>query len=671
MRIADVAFPVPLHKGYHYLVPPGLDIRPGMRIRAEFGPRQRTGTVLSVFDGEPRFRLKPILAALDREPALSAEHLDCAVWMSRRYGAAIGECIKAVLPAFIKTLDEDTGFAPAPSGERRTDCASGDGASQRTAPSWELTPGQGQALARISRALAERTPSVFLLYGVPASGKTEVYLRLIRQTVATGGQALFLVPEISLTAPFFGEFCASLSVPVVLWHSRLTDRERRRSWLAVRSGRVRVVVGARSAALLPLGGLRLAVLDEEQDESFKQEGQSPLYHARDVVLHRARGLGAVTVLGSATPSLETWQAAKRGAAELVSMPQRVSSAERPAVTLIPLPPGRAISAELLDKLKECLARREQSILLVNRRGFATLIMCCKCGWVDRCSACGVAKIEHQEPSGAFVLRCHHCTSSSPLPAQCPDCGHGVLRAMGTGTQKVVSELRRFLPAARVLRLDRDVLDARGGDRLVYERFLRGEADVLVGTKLVAKSFHFPEVTLVGVVDADTMLHMPDFRSAERTMQLLAQVAGRAGRAEKAGEVVLQTLQPGHLAVRGAIAGDYAAFADQELLLRRELGYPPYSALVRLLWSGADEPALAEAASEAADALRAVLGPCGHEVVGPAAAVLPKARGRFRYHALIKVVDPESNLETVLARARELRLPSSLRLSINVDPYDLF
>jgi primosomal protein N' (replication factor Y) len=658
MRIADVAFPVPLRKGFHYQVPAGLDVRPGMRVRVEFGAWLRTGTVLSVFDGESPYRLKPVAGVLDREPVLSEELLDCAVWMSRRYGAPIGECIKAVLPAFVKSSEEAVDL-PAAAG------------SPPLPPAWELTSGQSRALDTISQALADRQPAAFLLYGVPASGKTEVYLRLIRQVVGAGGQALFLVPEISLTGPFFGEFCDSLQVPVVLWHSRLKDRERRHSWLAIRRGQVRVVVGARSAALLPFRDLRLAVLDEEQDESFKQEGQSPLYHARDVALHRCRTCRAVTVLGSATPSLESWQAVKRGEVRLVDMPQRVSRLAKPVVTLLPLPSGRAIAPELLDKIKDRLSRREQSILLVNRRGFATVVMCCKCGWVDRCASCGVAKIQHEDPAGGFVLRCHHCTRQSPLPAHCPQCANPGLRVMGTGTQKVVAELRRFVPAARVLRMDRDTLSERDGDRTLYETFRRGESDVLVGTKLVAKSFHFPQVTLVGVVDADTMLHMPDFRSSERTMQILAQVAGRSGRADKAGEVVLQTLQPEHIAVRGALQGDYAAFADQELVLRRELGYPPFSGLVRLVWSGKDEAALAAAATGVVETLREALSPSGHEVVGPAAAVLPKAGGRFRYHALVKVAEPERHLDAVLARIQEWSCPKPLRFQVNVDPYDLF
>jgi primosomal protein N' (replication factor Y) len=259
-----------------------------------------------------------------------------------------------------------------------------------------------------------------------------------------------------------------------------------------------------------------------------------------------------------------------------------------------------------------------------------------------------------------------------MPASCPGCGNAALRIAGTGTQKVAAEIKRALPQARVLRMDSDTVDKeRKQDRRIYDRFLAGEADVLVGTKLVAKSFHFPEVTLVGVVDADSMLHMPEFRASERTMQLLAQVAGRAGRAQKSGEVVLQTLQPGHIAIQGAVAGDYGDFAAKELALRRELGYPPYCLLVRLLWLGGDNEKLAEAAEQAAQALRNDLASSGHEVVGPAPAVLPKVRGLFRYHCLVKVVEAPEKLEAVLERVRALVLPGGIKLKVNVDPYDLF
>jgi len=353
------------------------------------------------------------------------------------------------------------------------------------------------------------------------------------------------------------------------------------------------------------------------------------------------------------------------------MPDRVSSVSRPDVGVLPVPKfGQCLSDELVARLKERLARGEQSILLVNRRGFATLIMCYKCGWIDRCPSCGVAKIQHEAPGGGFELRCHHCERKGPVPPMCPQCKNPGLRVAGIGTQKVVAEVKRSVPGARVLRMDRDTVSKEHKEESrIYERFLKKEADILVGTKLVAKSFHFPDVTLVGVVDADTMLHMPDFRSSERTTQLLIQVAGRSGRAGKKGEVLLQTLHPEHLAIAKTVHGDYAAFADAELALRRELGYPPYSTLIRLVWTGKEEEAVALAAAAACERLRGELLSQGHEVVGPAPAVLKLQARKFRYHALLK--SPTDQLDAALAAIHAAPSPSAVKLKVNVDPYDFF
>jgi primosomal protein N' (replication factor Y) len=662
VRIAEVAFPVPLPKGFHYLVPDGMKVSAGSRVRAPFGPRVALGTVLSVFDGEPSRPLKNLERAVDSAPAISEEGVACARWMSRRFGASIGECAKALIPPYVKSLDEPAPFHAAPP-------------RPSAAPAFELTPGQAQALERLNVLLAERKAARVVLFGVPASGKTEVYLRLIRKALEGGGQALFLLPEIALTRPFFDEFVAGLGAPVALWHSGLTLRERRLAWLAVRRGDVKVVVGARSACLLPFKDLRLAVLDEEQDESFKQDGAAPYYHARDVALERARAFGALAVLGSATPSLEAWDLARRGEAELVRMPDRVSRVQKPSVRVIPLPGfGEVLSEELLAKMKLRLERREQVILLVNRRGFSTLTMCHKCRWIDRCADCGVAKIQHEGPPAAdgrptWLLICHHCGKTWPPPAKCGNCGEGSVRVSGVGTQRVAAEVKKRLPGARVLRMDRDTVSKESKtEQSVYDRFRARQADVLVGTKLVAKSFHFPDVTLVGVVDADTMLHMPDFRSAERTLQMLVQVAGRSGRADKPGEVVLQTLSPDHEAIKGAAEGDYAAWADGELIARRELRYPPSSSLLRAVLAGADEARTVAAAEALAVLLTAELG-LEAEVVGPAPALLREVRGKFRHHLLVKL--PPERVEAALAAARAKPQPSGVRLTLDVDPYDMF
>ena len=655
MRIAEVAFPVPLPKGYNYRVPDGMNVSVGQRVRAPFGPRKAVGVVLAVFDGESDRPLKLLDSVVDARPALSVEGVACARFMARRFGAPIGEALKALSPLFVKSLDEAVEVFVAP-------------ARARTEPAFTLTPGQAAALGRLESLLDERKHATTLIFGVPASGKTEVYLRLIRRAIKDGGQALFLLPEISLTRPFFDEFAASLGVPVALWHSGLTPRERRRAWLAISRGDVKVVVGARSACLLPFKDLRLAVLDEEQDESFKQDSNSPFYHAREVALERAKAFGALVVLGSATPSIEAWAMARDGRAELLAMPDRVSAVPRPPVTT--LPPGKfgeVLSEELLDKMAERLRRGEQSILLVNRRGFSTLTTCGKCRWIDRCVDCGVAKITHEKPEGGFILICHHCGKKWPMPEKCGACGDPAVRSGGVGTQRVAAEVKRRLPGARVLRMDRDTVSKEAKlEERVYDQFRARKADVLVGTKLVAKSFHFPEVTLVGVVDADTMLHMPDFRSAERTMQLLAQVAGRAGRADKPGEVLLQTLSPDHEAIKGAANGDYAAWADAELAARVELSYPPAGGLIRAVLACADEAKLTEVAMAWVEALRAAL-PAPAEVVGPAPALLRQVRGKFRDHVLIKL--PVAAVEEGLKRARACALTSSVKLTLDADPYD--
>jgi primosomal protein N' (replication factor Y) len=665
--IAEVAFPLPLDKPYDYSVPPEFRprLRPGMRVRAPLGPRRSfVGVVFSLRLAAPDRELKGIEAVIDDEPALSEEMLELSGWLASRYCARLGECLRLLLPG---VLGEKGGF------RLRTESREAPGGPP-PAGGFEMTPSQAAAVESLSREIRARAFSAHLLFGVPASGKTEVYLRIIREALKTGGQALFLVPEISLSLPFFEHFArtaggglggraAGQPPPVALWHSQLGARERRGVWLGLRSGAVRVAVGPRSACLLPFKDLRLAVLDEEQDESFKQDGKAPYYHARDVVLERARRFGAVVVLGSATPSLESWERAEAGALGLVRMPERVwGGTGAPAVRIVSKPAaGGCFGLELVEAVRERLRRREQSILLVNRRGFSNFAICRRCGWVSRCPDCEVAFIHHRE-EGGFRMRCHHCGRSAGVPDSCGKCGRPDLNFSGIGTQRVVSEIRRLLPGLRVLRMDRDSV---GEDDAIHRRFRDGEADVLVGTKLAAKGFHFPRVTLVGVVDADTLLQMPDFRAAERTVQFLIQAAGRSGRAEMPGQVLLQTSIPTHYAIQAVARGDYDGFCRRELGLRKELRYPPASALVRLVFSGKTASAVRGAAEASAESLRKAVP--SSEVVGPAPGILKKFAGSFRFHLLVKA--GEACLPEVFQAVKALAPPSSVRLKVNVDPYD--
>ncbi|TPW20027.1 MAG: primosomal protein N' (replication factor Y) (superfamily II helicase), partial [Elusimicrobia bacterium] len=533
MRIAEVGMPVPLDKAFDYEVPAHLTaaVQVGSRVRAPFGPRRLVGFVLGLRDGEPSRPLKALEKAMDPAPLLTSEQVALARWLSARYCAPVGECVKTLLPANVRSamrpvLLPEPGPLPEP---------------PEAAPAgFELTEGQASSFARLDDLLGARRHAAALIHGVPASGKTEVYLRLLRRAARGGGQALFLVPEIALTKPFFAEFSAGMGLPVALWHSGVGAKAKREAWLGLRTGTVRVVVGARSASLLPFKDLRLVVVDEEQDESYKEDDNAPYYHARDVVMERARASGALVVLGSATPSLESYAlAVPGGPVELLRMDERVARGTPPPVVRVLARRGvehECLSPELLTAVKERLQRREQSILLVNRRGYSNFVMCRACSWVSRCPTCSVAFVHHKGaaadhqdlfsgPAG-YSLLCHHCGKEEPVPVNCGRCGKGPLRFSGVGTQKVVEELRQKLPGARILRMDGDsTAGEKATEAGVWGSFRDGKADVLVGTKLVAKGYHFPRVTLVGVVDADTMLSMPDFRAAERTVQMLVQAAG--------------------------------------------------------------------------------------------------------------------------------------------------
>jgi primosomal protein N' (replication factor Y) len=683
MRLAEVVFPVPVDKAFSYEITEALRARvvPGARVRASFGPRRLFGVVARVIEGEPPPKVKPIDAVLDGHPLMSEDGLDLLRWLSRRYCAPPGESLKLMVPKNLREARRPVADL-APLGPEELPEAPPPPPSP-----FELTASQKGALERLGDLVDKRAFSASLLFGVPASGKTEVYLRLIRRAVRDGGQVLFLVPEISLSKPFYKEFSKALGLPVALWHSKTGAKKRREAWTGLRSGRIRAVVGARSAALLPFRDLRLVVMDEEQDESYKQDDQPPYYHARDVVLERARRRGAAVVLGSATPSIEAFSDAAGESFSVVRMDERVSkTTERPPVRILARRDldASVLSEELVAQMKDRLQRGEQVILLVNRRGFSNFIICRKCAWVARCPTCEIAFIHHSAPKeqkaatgslfggeSGFHLRCHHCDATSPVPQNCGRCGGGPLRFAGVGTQKVVAELRRSMPYAKVLRMDRDTVSKEKADEEngVYDAFMAGEADILVGTKLVAKGFHFPKVTLVGVVDADTMLSMPDFRSAERTVQLLIQAAGRAGRADRPGEVILQTAQPEHYAIQAVARGDYAAFAKLEIGHRRELHYPPASTLVRLVFAGKTEKSVIKGSKEAADQLRLALHP-DDELVGPAPGVHARLHGQFRHHALLKIRE-RARLEPMIDAIRGLTIPTTVRVKVNVDPYDFF
>ncbi|MEY4375392.1 MAG: Primosomal protein, partial [Candidatus Eisenbacteria bacterium] len=479
----------------------------------------------------------------------------------------------------------------------------------------------------------------FLLHGVTASGKTEVYLRAARAAREAGGQTLVLVPEVALASQVVAVFEKRFGGRVGALHSYLPVGTRRRNWELARRGALDVVVGARSAVFAPLPNLRAIIVDEEHEPAYKQSEQLR-YHGRDVAVRRAHMLGVPIVLGSATPSLETLANAARGKYTRLSLPTRIDRRPLPTVHVVDLRregsgPG-VLSAPLREAIAERLERREQVLLWLNRRGHSHHLQCRGCGHTPECPRCDISLTYHSDPRS---LRCHYCDHHEPAPDVCPKCHLPLLRHAGAGTQRAERELASVFPQARVLRLDLDVARAKDGPGETLAKFRRGEADVLLGTQMIAKGLDFPNVTLVGVLDADVALHLPDFRAAERTYQLLVQVAGRAGRGKVKGEVFVQTCTPEHPAIQAVgapVAGEgERAFRKQELDQRREVRYPPFTRLVTLLVDGPEEGEVEAAAGALADVVREQAGDREVMVLGPAPQALSRLRGRYRWHVLLK------------------------------------
>ena len=537
-------------------------------------------------------------------------------------------------------------------------------------PRPELQPAQAEAVEAIEAALRDSGPRTFLLHGVTGSGKTEVYLRAMEEARRLGRRSILLVPEITLTPQTVSRLRGRFGGKAAVVHSRLGDAERRRIWHRARAGAYDVVLGPRSAVFAPLPDLGLIVIDEEHDGAYKQE-DAPRYRAHDVAARRLEAGGGVLILGTATPDLGTWQAASAGPVERLRLPDRISSLPLPAVRLVDL---RAVtgsfSVELLAALGDRLARGEQAILFLNRRGFSPFVQCGSCGDAIRCGQCDVSLTYHKTDGR---VRCHYCDYEAELPETCPACRAKRMIQRGAGTQRVEEELRERFPTMRLARLDSDSVRRTGAHEEILGKFLEGEIDVLLGTQMVAKGLDFPRVTLVGVINADTGIHLPDYRAAERTFQVLTQVAGRAGRSELGGEVLIQTRCPDHPCLIAAASHDDDAFRREELPQRESMRYPPYAELASIL---VRSPSL-ERAEEAAAIVRdrvaeAVLGRPGWTVVlGPAPAALAQLRGKHRIRLLVK---GESREDVLVCAARALEpLPSGLsgvEVVVDTDPVNM-
>lgn len=700
-----IAFPLPIESLW-YKVPPDLHgrITIGTAVICPLKGRERLGVVVAIKDGIPEELaslpdVKEVLGLSEGPQLLSDKLLELLQWASSHYLCPFGSAVRWALPPPSRRvnlkLTEDglralqEGKLPRlPSGLRTKSLAlkvwekhlGREGLKLALkegllAPTFRKTQKAFTALGEVAKgvvpkelnywqkkALKEilsRKGEAFLLFGVTGSGKTEVYIRAAEEALGKGQGVLVLVPEISLTPQLYSRF-KRLGEGIAVLHSGMTESERWHQWHKVAEGEARLVLGARSALFAPVKNLGLIVVDEEHDPSYKQHEGGFRYHARDLALVRARIEGATAILGSATPSVETFFNAKRGKLTLLTLPKRANLKTMPEVQVVDMRGKKGIfSQELLQSLKECLSRGKQAILFVNRRGYAPFMLCEECGTSIKCKYCSVSLTYHADQG---VLVCHYCGFSLKAPQVCPSCSGRRITQIGFGTEKVVEALKELFPTKRIARMDSDVVSRQRDYEKALIALERGEVDVVVGTQMVVKGHDFPRIGLVGVVLADVTLNLPDFRAAERTFQLLSQAAGRAGRGEGSGKVVVQTFVPEHYTVKAAASHDYLAFYRQEIHQRRLLDYPPFCrmASIRVISEDRDK------AYKASEELVKKIHSDNIKVLGPAPAPLERLFGKWRWQILLKAKGYGS-LREVLA---DLPRPRGAKVEVEVDPLSL-
>ena len=725
----SVAIDLALDRLFTYEVPVELlgRVCVGQLLRVPFHGRITRGFALALTETPPAFATKPVMAIEDESPFFSPALLRLVKWIASYTASPIEVVLKTAVPAsvlkpsarpkellFVEPTGSDAELTKHQAELLADIVRVGGGWMQQLVKEFKTSPSTLRTLAQkgclsIAPRQSRRDPlagrsvvptrplqlndmqacalrqilestSPVLLHGVTGSGKTEIYLQAIARLLEQGKGAIVLVPEIALTPQTVRRFAGRFGNRVAVLHSALSDGERYDEWHRIRTGEARVVVGPRSAIFAPVANLGLIVVDEEHDPSYKQD-ETPRYHARDVAVMRARFEGARIVLGSATPSLESWLNAQQKKYELASVPARVAGRSLPTVHLVNMQQelermGHVpiYSSLLLEAVRSRLDRGEQTILFLNRRGYARVLDCPDCGWVAECPECAVPYTYHRADQ---CLRCHVCGGWARLPADCPVCHAKDLSYGGVGTQRAEAALQACFPRAKILRMDADSTSRKYSHDDILSAFRAGKADVLLGTQMIAKGLDFPNVTLVGVLNADTSLNRPDPRASERTYQLLAQVSGRAGRAEKPGEVYIQTFQPDAAAIAAAAKGDYAAFAAGELEDRRTAYFPPYCRLSTLVFRSKVETLARDWADLYARSLEgwakkanAKSGNEGFRVSEAAEAPLSKADGWFRYHVVLRTPTAKAAVDAVKWLKSVRPPPDALRIAFDVDALNL-
>ncbi len=648
---ADIVFNRPIPP-LTYGIPSGMNLEPGVRVRVDLRNSETSGIVYRLLEHTDCSYTKSIKEVLDSEPVINEDLMITAEWMAHYYLCSIGESLWTVIPKGIRKRNKI--IAPeAPLGQ-------GD--------EFDLTPEQEKVFQTLKRAVDENRGDRFLLYGVTGSGKTEIYLRIIYEVVKRGEGAILLVPEISLTPQTVRYFSRRVGNELAILHSRLTPAEKINEWYRILSGKKRIVIGARSAVFAPLGNIGIIIIDEEHETSYKSE-ETPRYSAKSVAFYRAKRHNASLILGSATPSIESYYHAKLKGLHLLHLPHRVLNQKLPKTSISDLRKvrgGTFIAAPLITAIEKRLQREEQVILFLNRRGFSPHVYCESCGYVFRCKHCDITLTYHKKDRN---LSCHYCGYVETPPDLCPNCGAETISFSGFGTEKIERVLKDHFPGAITVRMDTDTVRKRGALVQILNAFSKRQIDILIGTQIVSKGLHFPNVTLVGVLNADIPLNFPDFRSAERTFNLITQVSGRAGRSEKGGAVIIQTYNPAHYAIQTAKNQDYEEFFTREIKFRQALVYPPFCRIIRLVFRGTDPDALLASGERAATFIRERFDEY-ISLLGPSHCPLSRIKNNYRVHLILKVRET-APVKKALGELQELmRSKGEAYMEIDIDPISM-
>ncbi len=661
-QYVEVITSLPIDRAFQYKVT-GRETYPpeiGKRAHISFGSTKRIGYIVKLESESQVEDPKPLIDVIDKEPIFTAEMIELAGWIRDNYFCSWGEALEAMIPGALKhgkvsmtTRVEDEKMVYEPTSPHVPN------------------PEQKDVIDSIEKCLDREAHQVFLLHGITGSGKTEIYLQTMETVLKKGKTGIMLVPEISLTPQTVERFMSRFGETVAVFHSKMLQSVKFSEWKRINEGKARIVVGPRSAVFSPLKNLGVIVVDEEHEPSYKQD-DVPRYHAREVAIERARRAGAPVILGSATPSLESYFKAINGAYRLVELTQRIKEKELPKVKLVDMrmefdtrTGKKVISRVLEEALKKDIAKKQQALIFLNRRGFSTFVICGKCGDVLKCRKCDSPMVYHQDKK---ALVCHYCNNRLSPPKTCRLCGEGELLYKGTGTEKVESELKAAIPGARISRMDSDSMSKRGSHGAVLRDFKEHKIDIIVGTQMIAKGLDFPKVTQVGVISADANLNLPDFRSGERTFNLITQVAGRAGRGDLGGEVIVQTFTPEHFAVNLAAKHDYHGFYLREIESRRQLLFPPFVNLVKITLRGRKEENVIKSAERLIETLRKRIP--DEKMVGPAPAPMTKLRGYYRWNILIKGKDRTELVSSLRKAIKGFRKGTGIFLAVDVDPMSL-